>query len=106
LVADRKDDLRPIWEQRGKAFATMLLDGWIRGANACGIKVVLQMAKKLASHRARLLAYFDVVISSRPMEETNNKIKTIKRQAYGFREMEFIKLKILAIHQTNYALEG
>ena len=36
----------------------------------------------------------------------NNKIKTLKRQAYGFRDREFFKLKILAIHETKYALVG
>lgn len=40
------------------------------------------------------------------MEGTNDKIKTMKRQAYGFRDMEFFKLKILAIHETRYALVG
>jgi len=39
-------------------------------------------------------------------EGTNNKIKTMKRQAYGFRDPEFLKLKIYALHQTNYALVG
>ena len=46
------------------------------------------------------------MISSGPMEGTNNKIKTMKRQAYGFCDMEFFKLKILAIHETKYALVG
>jgi transposase len=101
-----KDDLRRFWEQPGKAFATTFLDGWIRRANASGIKVLQQMAKTLAAHRTGLLAYYDVMISSGPMEGTNNKIKTMKRQAYGFRDMEFFKLKILAIHETKYALLG
>jgi len=30
----------------------------------------------------------------------------MKRQAYGFRDHEFFKLKILALHQTKYALVG
>jgi transposase len=47
-----------------------------------------------------------VMITSGPMEGTNNKIKTMKRQAYGFRDQEFFKLKILAIHETKYALVG
>jgi len=29
-----------------------------------------------------------------------------RSQAYGFRDMEFFKLKILAIHETKYALVG
>ena len=37
---------------------------------------------------------------------TNNQIKTMKRQAYGFRDMEFFKLKIPAIHETRYELVG
>jgi transposase len=40
------------------------------------------------------------------LEGTNNKIKTLKRQAYGFRDLEFFKLKILAIHKAKYALVG
>jgi transposase len=46
------------------------------------------------------------MITSGPMEGTNNQIKTMKRQAYGFRDQEFFKLKILAIHETKYALVG
>lgn len=38
------------------------------------------------------------------LEETNNKIKTMQRQAYGFRDPEFFKLKIFALHDTHYAL--
>jgi hypothetical protein len=64
------------------------------------------MAKTLTAHRSGLLAYYDVMITSGPMEGTNNKIKTMKRQAYGFRDPEFFKLKILAIHETKYALVG
>jgi transposase len=101
-----KDDLRQFWNQPGKAFATMFLDGWIRRAAASGIKILQQMGKTLAAHRSGLLAYYDVMISSGPLEGTNNKIKTMKRQAYGFRDMEFFKLKILAIHETRYELVG
>jgi transposase len=101
-----KDDLRRFWDQPGKQFATAFLDGWIRRAAASGIRVLQQMAKTLAAHRSGLLAYYDVMISSGPMEGTNNKIKTMKRQAYGFRDMEFFKLKILAIHETKYELVG
>jgi transposase len=101
-----KDDLRRFWEQPGKRFATVFLDGWIRRAEASGIKILQQMAKALAAHRSGLLAYYDFMITSGPLEGTNHKIKTMKRQAYGFRDLEFFKLKILAIHETKYALVG
>ena len=101
-----KEDLRQFWEQPGKTFATLFLDGWIRRAESSGIKMLQQMAKTLASHRSGLLAYYEVMITSGPMEGTNNTIKTMKRQAYGFRDKEFFKLKILAIHETRYELVG
>jgi transposase len=101
-----KDDFRQFWEQPGMHFATLFLDGWIRRAKASGIKMLRQFAKTLQAHRAGLLAYYSVPITSGPLEGTNNKIKTMKRQAYGFRDHEFFKLKILAIHETKYALVG
>src|SRR5512142_1872078 len=101
-----KEDLRQFWEQPGKKFGTLFLDGWIKRAEASGIKRLHQLAKTLAAHRSGLLAYYDVMITSGPLEGTNNKIKTMKRQAYGFRDREFFKLKILAIHETRYELVG
>jgi transposase len=101
-----KEDLRRFWEQPGQRFATTFLDSWVRRAEASGIKMLQQMAKTLAAHRSGLLAYYDVMLSSGPREGTNHKIKTMKRQAYGFRDLEFFKLKILAIHETKYVLVG
>jgi transposase len=101
-----KEDLRRFWEQPGKRFATAFLNDWLRRAEASGVRMLQQMAKTLAAHRSGLLAYYDAMITSGPMEGTNNKIKTMKRAAYGFRDPEFFKLKILAIHETKYALVG
>ena len=101
-----KEDLRRFWEQPGKRFATAFLNDWIKRAEASGIKMLKQMARTLAGYRSGLLAYYEAMITSGPMEGTNNKIKTMKRQAYGFRDREFFKLKILAIHETKYALVG
>ena len=101
-----KEDLRQFWNQPGKRFAGAFLTDWIRRAEASGLRMLRQMAKTLESHRAGLLAYYDYPISTGPLEGTNNKIKTLKRQAFGFRDQEFFKLKILAIHEAKYALVG
>ncbi len=68
--------------------------------------MLLQFADTLEEHQEGVLAYYDYPISTGPLEGINNKIQTMKRQAYGFRDLEFFKLKILAIHQTKYALVG
>ena len=68
--------------------------------------MLIKFAGTLSEHREGLLSYYDFPISNGPLEGTNNKIKTMKRQAYGFRDREFFKLKIMAIHETKYALVG
>jgi transposase len=101
-----KEDLRQIWTQADKETAARVLEDWIRRAEASCIKVLQQFAGTLAMHRSGILAYYDCRISTGPLEGTNNKIKTMQRQAYGFRDKEFFKLKILAIHEAKYALVG
>lgn len=101
-----KEDLRQIWGQRDKATGRQVLDDWIRRAEVSGIRMLEQFARTLAFHRTGILAWYDCRISTGPLEGTNTKIQVMKRQAYGFRDKEFFKLKILGIHETEYALVG
>ena len=101
-----KEELNEIWEQEDQETAQALLLDWIEFAESTGIRVLKQFAKTLRVHAWGILAWYDHPISTGPLEGTNNKIKTMKRQAYGFRDPEFLKLKILGIHQTTYALVG
>ena len=101
-----KEDLRQFWEQGGKRTARRFLDAWIARAEASGVRMLHRFARTLRLHRAGLLAWYDCSISTAALEGTNNKIKTMQRQAYGFRDQEFFKLKIYAIHETTYALVG
>ena len=86
--------------------ASLLLDDWIAKARVSGIRMLIQFANTLVLHRKGILAWYDFPISTGPLEGTNNKIKTLQRQAYGFRDHEFFKLKIYALHETKYALTG
>ena len=101
-----KEDLRQFWKQPNKFMAHSFLSDWIKRALASGITMLKKFAKLLGAYRTGLLAYYDYPISTGPLEGTNNKIKTMKRQAYGFRDMLFFKLKIMAIHEAKYALVG
>ena len=101
-----KEDLRQIWSQPDKSSAALVLDGWINTALSSGIGPLIKMGRTLAKYRFGILNWYDHPISSGPLEGTNNKIKTLKRQAYGFRDLPFFKLKIMAIHQAKYALTG
>lgn len=101
-----KDSLSMLWSMGDKRSARKFLESWISMADASGIKILKSMARTLATHREGILAWYDYQISTGPLEGTNNKIKTMKRQAYGFRDIEFLKLKIMAIHEATYALVG
>jgi len=101
-----KEDLRQLWSQPDKATAQRFLATWAARAKASGIAMLIGFANTLLSHQSGLLNYYDYPISTGPLEGTNNKIKTLQKQAYGFRDMEFFKLKIMALHQAKYALVG
>ena len=101
-----KEDLRQIWAQPDKNTAADVLDGWIKTAMSSGIAPLIKMGKTLLAHRYGILNWYDHPISSAPLEGTNNKIKTLKRQAYGFRDLQFFKLRIMAIHEARYAFTG
>lgn len=101
-----KEDLRQIWTQGDKRTARRVLRDWLARARASGVRMLLQFADTLEDHQKGVLAYYDYPISTGPLEGTNTKIQAMKRQAYGFRDREFFKLKILGIHETKHALVG
>jgi transposase len=101
-----KEDLRQIWTQPNKRSARRVLRDWMARARVSAIRILVQFAETLAEHEEGILAYYDYPISTGPLEGTNTKIQAMKRQAYGFRDRAFYKLKILGIHEAQYALVG
>jgi transposase len=101
-----KEDLRQVWGQPDKRAAQRVLDDWIRRAQVSGIRMLMKFAQTLAAHRHQILNVYDYRISTGPLEGTNTKIRVLQRQAYGFRDREFFKLKIYALHETRYQLVG
>jgi transposase len=106
LVYYLKEDLRQIWMQTSKAQARLVLKDWLTLARASGIRMLVQFAQTLEEHQEGILNYYDYPISTGPLEGTNTKIQLIKRQAYGFRDHEFFKLKILGLHRMKHAFVG
>lgn len=66
----------------------------------------MKFANTLRTHRAGLLAWHAHPISTGPLEGINNKIKLMQRRAYGYRDLELFKLRILSLHETRFALVG
>ncbi len=51
-------------------------------------------------------AWYRYPISTGPLEGTNNKIRALTRQAYGFRDTEFFILRLYGLHETQFRLVG
>jgi len=101
-----KEQLRLFWEQPDPESARHFLETWCKDAQQSGIKMLARVGKTLAGYRTGLLNYFKHRISNALTEGINNKIKTLKRQAYGFRDMEYFKLRLLHLHTQRYSLTG
>jgi transposase len=101
-----KEDLRQIWEQPSSFSAGRFLTDWCRRARASGIRILQTMANTLEGYRTGILNWYRYPISTGPLEGTNNKIKTMKRQAYGYRDEEYFELKLFALHESKFQLIG
>jgi transposase len=101
-----KEQLVELWEQDDEESAFVCLSDWISDAEWSEIPEMKAFAKTLRTHWPEMLNFYASEITTGPLEGLNNKIKTLKRQSYGFRNQEYFKLKILAIHRSRYALLG
>ena len=101
-----KEDLRQVWEQPNWLAGREFLQDWIHRAEASGIRQLQKFAKTLAIHKEGILAWYNHPLSTGPLEGTNHKIKLMQRQAYGYRDLHFFTLKLLALHMTQHALVG
>lgn len=54
-----------------------------------------RVKRTLAKHRQEIIASFYTRLTNGPIEGTNNKIKVIKRTAYGYRNSFHFRIRIL-----------
>ena len=101
-----KESLREIWMQVDKEQGQKVLMDWVRQARDSKVPLLTKFANTLMAFRSGIIAWYDYHISTGKLEGINNKIKTMKRQAYGYRDEKFFELKILSLHDKNYAFAG
>jgi len=101
-----KEELRMFWAMGDEETAELVLDNWLEEARASGLKHFEKLAETIDKNRRGLLSYFQHRISTGPLEGMNNKIKVLKRQAYGFRDNAYFKLRLYFIHEATPAFPG
>ena len=101
-----KEQLNLLWSLPDKEEGVRFLKAWALDCWNSGIKLVMKLASSIMAHLSGVLNYFDHRITTAMVEGINNKIKTLKRQAYGFRDLEYFKLRLYHLHKQNYSLCG
>jgi transposase len=101
-----KEQLAELWEADDEHDAMRVLADWLYDAEWSEIPEMVSFAKTLRTHWYEILNYHTFPLTTGPLEGFNNKIKTLKRQAYGYRDLEYFKLKILGLHQARHELVG
>lgn len=101
-----KERLRLLFQCLDKDTAEGELTAWIEQAQSSGIKILKDAAKKLLQWKPFILNWYSHRISTGKLEATNGKIGTLQRNARGYRDEEYLKLRIYNIHTATYALTG
>lgn len=101
-----KERLRLLFQCLDKDTAEGELTAWIEQAQSSGIKILKDAAKKLLQWKPFILNWYSHRISTGKLEATNGKIGTLQRNARGYRDEEYLKLRIYNIHTAAYALTG
>jgi transposase len=96
-----KDDLSQLWDYNDKKEAEFHLDLWIHKAYNSAIPAIMSIAGTILKYKKGILNYFDMPITTGKVEGINNKIKVLKRKAYGFRNMEYFTLKLYDLHNLS-----
>lgn len=93
-----KERLREIWTQPNRREAERTMEDWVRQARESKVQQLMKMAATIMAHRTGILAWYDCHISTGKVEGINNKIKVMKRSAYGFRDERYFQLRLYALH--------
>lgn len=101
-----KERLRLLFQSTNETAAEKELESWIAEAASSGIKILKDAAKKLLAWKPFVLNWHKHPISTGKLEATNRKIGMLQRNACGYRDEEYLKLRIYNIHNSTYAFTG
>jgi transposase len=96
-----RDALKELWAYRHAGYAARAWRSWYRKALRSGIAPLIAFARRLRPYLPGILAHSRWPLGTNLVEGINNKIKVIKRMAYGFRDDTYFFLKIRAAFPGN-----
>jgi transposase len=93
-VYQLKDQLKMIYRYRRRGWAKRALDQWCQLAAEIDDPFMRRFIGRLQFFEYGILNHCDYAIGTSPLEGVNNKIKLIKRKAYGYHDAEYFALKV------------
>jgi len=96
-----KDDLKTLWDYRHPGYALRFWQQWYGRAIRSRIEPLKAFARRLKPYLPGILAHCRWPLGTNLIEGINNRIKVIKRMAYGFRDDAYFFLKIRAAFPGN-----
>lgn len=96
-----KDDLKHLWQYRYEGAARRFWEEWYGRAIRSRIEPLKRFARSLKERIEGVLAHCRWPLHTSLLEGINNRIKVIKRMAYGFRDDAYSFLKIRAAFPGN-----
>ena len=89
-----KESFLEVYMQHDEEHAKECLDVWISQALTSGSDIFKKLGESFRDKKQFILNWYRKKISSAISEGFNNKIKRLKRMAYGYRDVEYFFLKI------------
>jgi transposase len=96
-----KDELKDLWRQTSPEAVREAWQAWFAKARESGLKPLIRFARNLQAYLPGIVANARWQLNTSVLEGINNKIKVIKRIAYGFRDDAYFFLKIRAAFPGN-----
>jgi transposase len=93
-----KESFGQLWDYKTEVWARRFFDNWCDSLKWQRLKPYVKFAKMIERHWDGIASYChpENKVSLGMVEGLNNKIRVLQRRAYGFRDEEYLKLKIIA----------
>ncbi len=92
-----KENFSHLWSYRSKTWAKKFWAAWKETLKWSRLKSYKTFAKMIDEHLDGILGFCDYKVSLGFIEATNLKARNIIRRAYGYRDKEYMKLKIIQV---------
>ena len=90
-----KESFDHLWSYSSKTWATKFFRHWVEQLKWSRLKPYHKFAHMIETHLDGILNYCDKKISLGFIESANLKARNVMRMAYGYRDKEYMKLKII-----------